>query len=110
MGKLQGRYVSETFRSEECVGGCFVCTERLPISVMELDDPSIPAVATNALFTVKDSALPSEMAMMPPLRDLCMWSTLPAKYVFVRDAAHGWTAVALESRIVESSRQFVEML
>lgn len=73
--------------------------ERLPISVVAPDDLSIPAVATNALFTVKDSALPSVMAMMPPLKDLSIWPTLPAKYVFVRDAANGWTTVALESKI-----------
>ena len=73
--------------------------ERLPISVVAPEDPSIPTVATNALFTVKNSALPAVMAIMPPSKDMCIWSTLPVKYVYVRDAANGWTTVALESKI-----------
>ena len=70
----------------------------LPISVAEPEDAIAPKVATNALFTVKSSAVESVMAMMPPLRDLRVWPTLPVKYVIAKDIEKGWTTVALESR------------
>ena len=70
----------------------------LPIALALPSAEAVPAAATNALFTIKATALPTLRGILPSAKALNPWPMLPARYVYQSDAENGYVTVALESR------------
>ena len=69
----------------------------LPLALAVSTTETVPTTATNALFTIKATALPALRGILPSAKTLNPWPTLPARYVYQSDAESGYVTVALES-------------